>query len=74
MAGVQDAGCVKMAHFQVVWGKLDSLDASRGVCDTAGSMFLCSWALVHVPEGDRAGDMAIINGHVVGDVACHIDM
>jgi hypothetical protein len=50
------------------------LGCVQGVCDTPWGVLVCFWAVVCVPEWGRAEGIAIIDKHVVDDVAGCVDM
>jgi hypothetical protein len=59
--------------FWGVWVKQGVLGTSRGCCEASESIPVRSCAADHVPGGAKAGDTAVIDAHIVDDMAVHVD-
>ena len=68
MGGVWDGGG-ETALLRGFWGELWGWDGAWGCSGGSRAVFHHSWAVAHVPEGARVGDVAIVEGHIVDDMA-----
>ena len=71
--GVYHTDGTKTARLWGVWGKSGDWNASRG-CSAESRCMHCGFpAAARDPEWGRAGDTAVIDRHIVDDVAGPVD-
>jgi hypothetical protein len=68
VAGVWDTGGGETACFGGFCGRLGGRDGDWGCSEGSGAVCRRSRAAVHKPEWGRAGDWAVVDKHVDGDV------
>ena len=72
--GVYHTDDTETACLWGVWGKSGDWNAS-GWCSTESRCMRCGFlAVARDPEWGRAGDMAVIDGHIVDDMAGLVDV